>query len=65
LINFNLEEKIDCKDLCVSIEKYVTNYTKEHGTLKDCLLTIFINKVSHTIDLSKKEEIGKIEKIKE
>jgi len=57
LINFNLEKQIDCQDLCVSIEKYVTNYTKEHGSLKNCLLTISINKISHTIDFEQKIKI--------
>lgn len=54
MINVSLKHNISCDKVCKSIEKEVNAWKKENGNnLDDCLLSIDIIKITHTVSVPK------------
>lgn len=51
MITFSLANEVPCEKICQKIQKEVLAWVKNNGNrLEDCVLTISIREISHTVE---------------
>lgn len=48
-----LQPQMDCKDICLSIQKMINRYVSENGSTENCVLTLDIRQITDSQEISR------------